>query len=55
MDSPGTRVRILRRHRAFDVAAAGWPVRIRVGEGSDATEGWRGRKVSLQICPPSNG
>jgi hypothetical protein len=44
-------VRILRRHRARDFAAAGWPVRIRIGEGSDATKGgWHGWKVSLQIC-----
>ncbi len=50
MDSPGTLVRSLRRYRARDVAATGWPVRIRMGEGSDATKGWRGRKVSLQIC-----
>jgi hypothetical protein len=55
-DSPGTLVRILRRHRARDVAAAGWLVRIRMGEGSDAIKGgWRGRKMSLQICPPPNG
>ena len=35
----GTLVRIFRRHRARRVAAAGRPVRIRMGKGSDAAKG----------------
>jgi hypothetical protein len=49
-DSPGSRFGIVHRNRAHSVADAGWPVRIRMGKRSDATEsGGRGRQLSLRL------